>query len=134
MRLLAFALVGGFGFLVDAGVLMLVHDALGPYLGRAVSFTLAVISTWLCNRSLTFADRVSGAPLWRELAAYFVAMSAGGAVNLATYALLVAFVAPVTAMPALGVAAGSLAGLMVNFGLAHTFVFKAARRDGAAGN
>jgi putative flippase GtrA len=59
-------------------------------------------------------------------------MSAGGAVNLATYALLVAFVAPVAALPALGVAAGSIAGLMVNFGLAHTFVFKAARRDGAA--
>jgi putative flippase GtrA len=124
-RFWKFAAIGTVGFIVDAAVLYLLKDWLGPYGARLVSFCCGVVSTWLCNRTLTFADRRGNAPLWRELAAYFAAMSAGGTVNLATYALLVAFVAPVAALPALGVAAGSLAGLMVNFALAHRFVFKA---------
>jgi putative flippase GtrA len=126
-RFFSFALVGIIGFLIDAGVLTLVHPWIGPYYGRLLSFALAVVATWLCNRTLTFADRRGEVPLLREFGAYFVAMAAGGAVNLVVYTLLVTFVAPVAAMPVLGVAAGSLAGLAVNFVLAHFFVFRSAR-------
>lgn len=124
LRLLKFALVGVAGFLVDAGLLTLINPLVGPYSGRLVSFAAAVFTTWLLNRRLTFADRRGAGPLWREFAAYFAAMAVGGAVNLAVYTLLVTFVAPVAQIPALGVAAGSLAGLIVNFALAHRFVFK----------
>jgi putative flippase GtrA len=125
LRLLKFALVGIAGFLVDAGLLTLINPLIGPYFGRLVSFAAAVLTTWLLNRQLTFADRRGTGPLWREFVAYFAAMAVGGAVNLAVYTLLVTFVASVAQIPALGVAAGSLAGLIVNFALAHRFVFKA---------
>jgi len=55
-RFLLFAIVGGVGFLVDAGVLALLLwvTPLGPFLGRLVSIACALTVTWLCNRTLTF--------------------------------------------------------------------------------
>jgi putative flippase GtrA len=59
-ELLRFAIAGTVGFVVDAGVLYLVKDSLGYYLGRALSFFLAVFCTWLLNRQFTFHQKASG--------------------------------------------------------------------------
>jgi putative flippase GtrA len=48
----------------------------------------------------------------------------GGLVNYATYAILVTWVPMAAAHPVLGVAAGSIAGLTVNFLLSRRVVFK----------
>ncbi len=119
-----FSLVGAAGFVVDAAILTLVAGMLGPYLGRLVSFGVAVVATWLMNRHFTFATRKSGLSLPGELGRYFSAMIAGGAANYATYAALVYLVDFVARWPVAGVGAGSIVGLAINFTLAKNWIFK----------
>jgi putative flippase GtrA len=59
-RILWFALAGGVGFIVDAGLLMLLlhFTPLGPFGARAISIPMAMIATWILNRNFTF-DRTS---------------------------------------------------------------------------
>jgi putative flippase GtrA len=108
-------------------VLLLVAGTLGPYLGRLISFTLAVLATWILNRSFTFAARQSGLSLHHELGRYFSAMIAGGVANYAVFAALVYFVDLVAQWPVLGVAAGSIVGLAINFALAKNWIFRSER-------
>lgn len=123
-RILRFGLAGVVGFVVDAGALAVVIGIMGPFWGRALSFFCAVIATWLINRSVTFADRHSGLPLWREFAHYLVAMLGGGVVNYAVYALVIWLAGQAGYWPTLAVAAGSLAGMGINLALARFAVFR----------
>ncbi|MBX3726579.1 MAG: GtrA family protein [Xanthomonadales bacterium] len=127
-RLLRFGVVGVLGFLVDAGVLMLLVGPGGvdPYLARVPSFLAAATATWLCNRYWTFADR-RGRDRLAELRRWLLAMAGGGLVNYAVYAALLATLATVQAWPVLGVAAGSLAGMLVNFASSSRWIFPAGR-------
>lgn len=120
---LSFAAVGTFGYLVDASVLTLALFAgLGFYAGRAVSFMVAVTFTWYCNRKFTFEP--SGEVSAFQQFIRFVSWNAlGGAVNLGVYALLIGYGGIFVRMPFLAVAAGSLAGLAVNFLVSKYFVF-----------
>jgi putative flippase GtrA len=125
---LRFAAVGVLGFLVDAGVLMATRSlpGLNLYSGRAVSFLAAVTATWALNRSFTFKEHASPSML-KEWVRFCAANALGGAVNLGVYAWLVNSVSLVHNSPVLGVAAGSLSGLAVNFTLSRVFVFRAHR-------
>ncbi len=121
--ILLFALAGGVGYVVDAGVLLLAAPTAGPYGGRLLSFCAAVFATWLINRSLTFRKRHSGLSLHREFLRYFTVCLGGGSVNLAVYALLT-FVFMLSGWGLLlALGAGSLAGMGVNFVLSKRFVF-----------
>lgn len=122
-ELLLFGVAGVIGFLVDAGVLYLLKASLGLYYGRLVSFLCAVLTTWIINRRLTFNQRASGLSLTQEFSRYLGLMLGGGVVNYVTYALLVYFVDFVTAEPVWGVAAGSCAGMLVNWLTARFFIF-----------
>lgn len=122
-ELLLFALVGTLGFLVDAGVLLLARPALGLYGGRFLSFLCAATFTWFLNRLVTFAGRGASTALHRELSWYVFLMLGGGSFNYAVYALLVANVEQMNRQPVWAVAAGSLAGMLVNFGLARWLIF-----------
>ena len=96
---------------------------MGPYAGRLVSFFVAASVTWICNRLFTFRGQGGGhaGVQWAK----FLIVSAGGFVlNYGTYAVLIATVPMVHAHPALGVAAGSIAGMFFNFFAARTVVFK----------
>ena len=110
-----FALAGEAGFIVDAGILHLCQPALGYYGGRALSFACAVFTTWLINRSLTFRNKHSGLSLWQEFLRYVSLMLAGGAVNYGCYVVLTLVSATVREFPVLGVAAGSIAGMLGNY-------------------
>jgi len=123
-QLPAFALAGAVGFLVDAGILYAAL-AVGTdyYSGRVVSFCAAVSTTWLINRHWTFAA-VRVKPSMKEFARYFGAMALGGAVNYATYAIVVATLPRTPWLPLAAVAAGSIAGLGVNFATARAWVFR----------
>lgn len=72
-----FAFAGAVGFVVDAGVLVLVHPFVGAYAGRLISFICAVTTTWLINRSLTFRHQSDGKPLPREFSLYFLTTLGG---------------------------------------------------------
>jgi putative flippase GtrA len=119
-----FGAVGVVGFLVDAGVLhVAVAVGLGLYIGRAVSFLCAVSVTWILNRRFTFQGASNGSAL-SQWGRFVVSQLSGAAINLGVYAALVRFSALVAQYPSLGVAIGSLSGLLVNFSVARAFVFK----------
>ena len=123
-QIFLFAVAGIIGLLVDIAVLYLLRDAIGPFYGRAVSFLAAVFATWLVNRSLTFKGRQSGLSRKSEFTAYLSLMLVGGAVNYATYSALVLGVPTVRHHLFLGVAAGSLAGMFVNFLTSRYLLFR----------
>ena len=128
-RFLAFCIAGTLGFVADVAVLWLVLESLGLYLGRVVSFMVAVTVTWIVNRHLAFRDRRSTAFV-REWGRYVAANSSGAVTNYGTYAVMVATLPFVAANPALGVAAGSVAGLVLNFTASHLLVFRRGRGEG----
>lgn len=120
-----FVIVGAIGFVIDAGLLRLMLTlGLGYYSGRVVSFLAAASVTWILNRSFTFRrespHRIHPAGEWL---AYLGLMVIGGAVNYGTYAAAVALSDVVRALPELGVALGSVAGLAINFWTAKTMLF-----------
>jgi len=123
-----FCVAGALAFAVDAGVLqlLLLAPQADPYSARVLSFLCAVTTTWLFNRRVTFAHG-SGLPLHREWMLYVGTQLGGFAVNYAVYALLVYSIDLVRAWPVLGVAAGSVAGLLVNFVAARRLVFRQPR-------
>jgi putative flippase GtrA len=125
-----FALVGVLGFVVDAGVLSLLigYGITGPYLGRAISFLLAVTTTWFVNRRISFQSRGSPGP---ELARFALANSAGGVLNYFAYWLAIHWLGADGMTPTIGVATGALAGLIVNYTLSKRFVFARFSSGGA---
>ncbi len=128
-RFLRFAAVGVAGFLVDVAVLWLALNLLGldKYSARVLSYLCAATFTWSANRRVTFADRraTGASAMVREWAAFLLANLGGAAVNYGTYAALVTFAHAPFDSPYLGAAAGSIAGLFVNFAASSRFVFKA---------
>ena len=123
-ELVLFGVVGVIGFLVDSGVLYLFKSAMGLYYGRLLSFFCAVVTTWLLNRHLTFKQRASGLSVIHEFSRYFGLMLGGGVVNYSSYALLVYFLDFFASQPIWGVAAGSCAGMVVNYLSARFLVFR----------
>jgi putative flippase GtrA len=122
-ELLRFGVVGVAGFVVDASVLTVaIALGLGPWFGRVLSYLAAATTTFLLNRAWTFRDAERSQPV-RQWLLFLLVNLVGFACNYGTYAALISFVPVVAAHPVLGVAAGSLAGLMGNFVLARHFVF-----------
>ena len=113
--LLWFGAVGVAGLVVDVITLMLLRESLGVYGARLASFAVAASATWLLNRTLTFSQRPAAMGLWREYASYMGLMLGGGVVNYAAYSLLAWQFAQTPLWLALYVAAGSLAGMAVNY-------------------
>jgi putative flippase GtrA len=125
-QFLRFGIVGGIGFLVDAGLLrLLLTWGLGYYGGRLISFLAAATTTWILNRSFTFRREAAdaGHPAG-EWAAYLGLMAIGGVVNYGTYAAAIEVSDLVRLHPELGVALGSIAGMAINFWTAKTMIFE----------
>lgn len=120
-----FCIAGGIGFVVDIAVLYVLAPLLGWYVARAGSFLAAASVTWWLNRRFTFAllPRHSKQPVWLEYLQYLASMLVGGTVNYLVYASVIYGVHSVFA-PVLGVALGSVAGLIFNYLAARHFVFR----------
>lgn len=128
-RLAIFSLVGVIGFVVDAGILQLLvlGVAWDRYSGRLISFLCAATATWLLNRRYTFRGPRKHS-LGVEWARYILAMSGGFACNFAAYSALVYFFNVDRQWLILAVAAGSVAGLGVNYTVSHYWVYRHHRR------
>jgi putative flippase GtrA len=128
LQFFRFGVVGSLGFVVDTAVLYGgLALGLGLYAGRAVSYLAAATTTWALNRSWTFRDRKSG-PALQQWATFVLVCLVGFAFNYGTYVLMVTTLATAAQHPVLGVAAGSLAGMIGNFLLSRRFVFGGASR------
>lgn len=118
-QFLRFGVAGAIGFVVDSLVLLAMTQVFGfsPYVGRAVSFSTALTTTWLINRAWAFRQEGGKSP--RELLAeylnYWAVQMTGGAVNLAAFAIFVAIFGETGLSQVAGVAAGSVAGMFVNY-------------------
>jgi len=122
-----FAAVGAVGFAIDAAVLtwLVIERDWGLYEARALSFALAVTGTWYLNRAVTFRHRAS-ARRGQEYGRYFAVQTAGAAINLGVYVLVVAILPAVAAVPAVPLAAGSGTAMVVNFLASRRFAFTGA--------
>jgi putative flippase GtrA len=132
-QILLFAISGALGFVVDAGIVQfLVREfALNPYGARVISFLAAATTTWAFNRRYTFAGHGTNGSRRRELLRYLIAMACGFALNYGTYAACLALWPLVHRWPVIGVAAGSIAGAMVNFLSSKYWIFRAPESDPA---
>ena len=124
-QFLRFGVVGTVGFLVDSAVLLgMMALGLGPYGGRVVSYLVAASTTFALNRAWTFRSTARDAPVAAQWGRFVALNMVGFAANYGTYAALIATMPLVAAYPVLGVAAGSVAGMFINFGLSRRYVFK----------
>lgn len=119
-----FGIAGVFGFVVDTAVLYLLKDAMGPFYARGVSFLAAVFATWSINRMFAFRERKSTLQKKHEFIVYLVLMLAGGAVNYGVYSWLVVSYALVRQYLIIGVAMGSIAGMIINFVMSRFLLYR----------
>lgn len=124
-----FAGVGGAGYFVNLAALWLAtrHLGLNNYVGGGFSILVAMVFTWLGNRYFTFASRRARGSMravGREFLAFLGANLVGALVNYLLYAGLLRFAAPPFDDKYIAQALGVLAGLVFNFTLSRTIVFK----------
>jgi len=118
-----FGTVGAMGFLVDTAMVYGLRYPLGLYAAGVVSYLLAASTTWLLNRLWTFRGTGSG-PAHHQWLRFLIANLFGFVLNRGTFAVLVTVSTLCAAQPVFAVAAGTLAGMFLNFGLSRRFVFR----------
>lgn len=122
-QFLRFGLVGALGFVVDTAIVYSTRPLLGLYWGGAVAYLGAATTTWAVNRLWTFRTAPRAAA-FRQWALFLSTNALGFALNRGTYALLVTAWDMAWREPIIAVAAGSLAGMALNFHFSRTIVFK----------
>ena len=124
-QFIRFAVVGALGFIVDSTTLYLAlaWTDLGLYSGRALSYLSAATFTWAANRIFTFpnANPIHAGEQWLK---FVSANTIGAMINYGTYAVLVSCINVIAVWPIFGVAIGSLFGLIFNFSISRSWVFK----------
>lgn len=121
-----FLVVGGIGFLVDAGVLQaLLFAGLGVFSARAVSVLVALTATWFLNRHFVFRTSAHNRKQ-TEYVRHLVSQSFGALINFGVYGVLLLLVP--TLNPLLALAAGSAVALIVNYLMAKYWTFRKERR------
>jgi putative flippase GtrA len=125
--ILRFGVIGALGMPVDWSVLQLcVHWGTGPYWGRIISWLCAATFTWVGNRYFTFPDTRARTftGTVREWARFLAANAVGGLVSVGLYSVLVRYAPPPFNDLTVALVTGVLAGLVFNFTLSKTLVFR----------
>jgi len=127
-QFLKFSMVGGVGFVVDAGTYFILTHYLGGGLvtSRFVSaLVFGMTTTFLLNNFVTFRGQGSGTLLSRYIK-FATANIIGNLLNIGTHAVLVENLALFHRIPVLGVVVGTFVGLVFNFVGSKYFVFRSA--------
>ncbi len=113
-RIVKFAVTGCVGFGVDSVLLYaLLHVGFGPYVARAVSIPVAMLTTWIINRNWSF--EASNKSWYVELAKYAGVAGFAAFINYGVYALALQFIEGITPFWAL-VLASAIAMFVSYFG------------------
>lgn len=114
-QILRYGMVGGVGFIADAGVLYaLTSNGTDFYRARLASFAAALTVTWALNRRWTFGQR-GRAGLARSYAGYLAVQLVGALANFLVYAAVLRLIPATPVNAVLALACGSAFGLVVNF-------------------
>lgn len=120
---LRFALVGAAGFLVDTAIVLLLLGAgWRPAVARCAAFGVAVLVTWLLNRSFSFQASKLG-HVGKEGGAYFLVQLGGFAANLLVFTSLLNLTRP-WSYPLLALMLAAAVGMTVNYTGARVFIYK----------
>ena len=111
-----FIIVGAIGFLVDGGILTLLHSIFDFSLlhARLWSFSAAVTLTWYLNRQHTFADSKDVHAV-HEWGRYAVVNSIGALLNLGIFLWLVYRFTALASWPIVPLAIAASIALIFNF-------------------
>ncbi len=120
---LRFGTVGAGGFIVDTATVYATRGALGLYGAGAVAYVVAASANWLLNRLWTFRGR-GGGPAHRQWLNFLGANLLGFVLNRGAYFTLVTVSAVCARQPVLAVAAGAVVGMLLNFHLSRSYVFR----------
>jgi putative flippase GtrA len=122
-QFLRFGVVGLVGLAIDTATVYALRYRLGLIGAGLVAYVVAVTVNWVLNRWWTFRGQGSG-PAHLQWGRFFIANLAGFVLNRGTYLILVTFVAAAADQPVIATAAGSIAGMFVNFNLSRRLVFR----------
>jgi putative flippase GtrA len=123
VEFLKFGTVGAIGFVFDTGTVYALYGGLGLIGAGIAAYVVAATCTWLLNRLWTFRGR-GGQSAGRQWALFLAANAVGFTLNRGTFALAVTYLAVAARYPVLAVAAGTAAGMGVNFFLSRRIVFR----------
>ena len=120
-----FIIVGAIGFLVDAGILTILHSIFEFSLlhARLCSFAAAVTVTWYLNRQHTFFDRKDPRAV-REWGRYVAVNSIGSILNLGIFLLLACRFTLFASWPIIPLAIASAIALFFNFFASRQLAFR----------
>jgi putative flippase GtrA len=121
-QFLRFACVGTVGFAVDGGILTsLMRLGWEPLPARLISFSVAVVITWLINKAWTFGPT---APSARGGGMRYAGVQIIGAlINLAIFTLLMAAFPVLRQVPWVPLAMAALVALVFNYLATRHLVF-----------
>jgi putative flippase GtrA len=117
-----FALVGVVGYIVNAGIVEALAPGVGPIWAQVFAFPVAVTVTWWLNRRYTFG--ASHRAIHHEWLRFVLANALGWIANNGAYVWMIFSMPLAYKHPALAVAVGSLAGMILNFTMSRQIVFK----------
>ncbi len=126
-----FSVAGFLGFIVNASIVWFLTSIMqvNAIVAQILAFSIAVTTTWLFNRNITFFHYSRAKNLFKEWLHYVTANSLGAVITNGVYVLLVLNVTTMSKEPVLAVAWGALAGLIFNFTASRTLVFRAHKKD-----
>jgi len=122
IQFLRFGIVGLSGFAIDTATVYALRGVFGLLGAGAVAYLVAATSNWALNRSWTFAS-APPAPAARQWGVYLMANAVGFVINRGVYALCLWRIPMTVEYPVVALAAGTGAGLALNFVLSrHVFL------------
>jgi putative flippase GtrA len=123
-----FAIIGAIGFIVDGGILTILHSVyyFDLLVSRLASFSFAVTVTWYLNRHRTFAENKNQRAAL-EWSRYAAVNSVGALLNMSIFFSLVHRFELMAEIPLLPLAISALIALIFNFLASKHVVFRGQR-------
>lgn len=119
-----FLIVGSIGFIVDAGTLWIANTNFGlnPYLARLISFSTALMITWILNNHVTFKSHEKRGK--KHFAAYICVQGSSFCLNYFVYSSLIwlELYDPISSL-----AIASIIAMFFSFTAMNIWVFKEAK-------